>query len=196
MKKVILLSFLLLILAAGAITSGSFVNASPVLKDYDFTLKDYNGKEHKLSDYLDSKVVVVMFIATECPISNNYNERMVRIHNEYKEKGVAFIGINSNKQEDVDAIKQHAAENNFSFPVLKDVDNKIADNYSASVTPEVYVLDKNKNVLYHGRIDDSRSESGVKSKDLSNALDEILNGKPVTVTETKAFGCTIKRINS
>jgi len=161
----------------------------------NFKLKDFNGKEFQLSDFKDSKAIVVMYIATQCPISNDYNERMAKIYNDYKDKGIAFIGINSNKQESVEEVKQHAKDNNLQFVILKDDKNIIADKFKATVTPEVYVLNGNFEVLYHGRIDDSRKKDEVKSKDLSKALDQILNGEKVTTTKTKAFGCTIKRVD-
>ena len=164
-------------------------------KAEDFTLKDYNGKEYKLSDYKDSKAIVLIFVATQCPVSNAYNERMEKLYKDYKGKDVAFFGINSNKQESVEEIKEHAKEHNLNFVILKDVNNKIADKFGASFTPEVYVLNKDFDILYHGRIDDSRRESNVKTKDLRNALNEILDGKKVSVSETKAFGCTIKRVS-
>jgi peroxiredoxin len=161
----------------------------------NFKLKDYNGKEHSLSDYKDSKAIVIMFISTQCPVSNAYNSRMKDLYDKYKSKDVSFIGINANKTEDVETIKEHAEEHEFGFVILKDKGNKIADELDASVTPEIYVLNpSNFQILYHGRIDDSRSESNVTSKDLENALNEILSGKDVIIKRTKAFGCTIKRI--
>lgn len=166
-----------------------------IKKAENFKLKDYNGKEYQLSDFKDSKAIVIIFIATQCPVSNAYNSRMEKIYEEYKNKGVAFIGINSNKQESVEEVREHAKKNNLNFVILKDVNNVIADKFKASVTPEVFVLNSEFDVLYHGRIDDSRKEEDVKSEDLRNALNEILQGKKVTKTETKAFGCTIKRVN-
>jgi peroxiredoxin len=161
----------------------------------DFTLPDVNGKKHSLSDYKDSKVIVVMFIATQCPISNAYNSRMVDIYKKYKDKNITFIGINSNKQESIDEVKSHAEDNGFKFTVLKDDKNKIADMFRASVTPEIFILKPDGyTLLYQGRIDDSRDESDVDSRDLSKALDEILAGKAVSAAKTKAFGCTIKRV--
>lgn len=159
-----------------------------------FTLKDVEGKEYSLNDFLSKKYTVVMFIATQCPISNDYNERMVALYKDYAPKEIAFVGINSNKQEDVEEIKEHAAKNGFTFPVLKDWNNVVADAYGAQVTPEVFVLDGNATVLYHGRIDDSRNPSKIKTHDLREALDALLAGKPVPRAETKAFGCTIKRV--
>jgi len=108
---------------------------------------------------------------------------------------VAFIGINSNKQESVKEISEHAQEHGFKFTILKDQNNIIADKFDAQVTPEIYVLNSDYEVLYHGRIDDSQRENQVKSQDLRTTLDEILAGKKVSVTETKAFGCTIKRVS-
>jgi len=160
----------------------------------DFTLEDYNGVKHALSDFKSSKAIVLMFIATQCPVSNAYNERMEALQKDYAPKGVALIGINANKQESVQEIKNHAKEHGFTFTILKDWNNVVADKLGASVTPEIYLLNPNFDLLYHGRIDDSRRESSVASKDLRTALDLTLSGKPVQVRETKAFGCTIKRV--
>jgi peroxiredoxin len=160
----------------------------------NFTLTDYEGNNHSLSDYTESKVIVIMFIATKCPVSNDYNSRMEEIFNEYKDKEVSFLGINSNKSEDVSEIENHAKDNGLTFTILKDEKNIIADKFEASYTPEIYVLSNNFELLYHGRIDNSRRESDVNSSDLKSALDEILSGKEVSNPETKAFGCTIKRI--
>jgi peroxiredoxin len=161
----------------------------------NFSLPDVNGNKHSLKEFKDSKAIVVMFIATQCPISNAYNKRMAKLYNKYKEKNIAFIGINSNKQEGIEEIKNHAEENSLNFTILKDDKNKIADMFEASFTPEIYVLNSSTyEILYHGRIDDSRDESKVENTDLSNALDELLAGKKITVAKTKAFGCTIKRI--
>ena len=80
-----------------------------------FALKDVDGKEYTLSDFLSKRFTVIMFIATQCPISNDYNERMAALYNDYASKDIAFVGINSNKQEDIEEIKDHAAKNGFKF---------------------------------------------------------------------------------
>lgn len=184
------LSFLFLI-------SFNMNSALPLIKKVDsFTLKDYNGKQHSLSDYKDSKAIVLIFVATQCPVSNAYNSRMAELYEHYKNKDVSVIGINSNKAESVSEIKEHAAKNNLEFTILKDEGNKIADKLGASVTPEVYVLNNEFEIVYHGRIDDSRDKSSISEKDLSNALDEFLSGKKISKASTKAFGCTIKRVGS
>lgn len=188
-KKTFVLIFITLLTFAG-------VNALPgdITSIENFSLKDVNGKTHSLTDYSKAKAIVIMFISTQCPVSNAYNTRMVKIHETYKNKNIIFLGINSNKAEFVKEIKSHSADNNFEFPVLKDEKNIIADKFAASFTPEIYILDPKFNIVYHGRIDDSRDESAVTSNDLSRALDEILQGKKISVSKTKAFGCTIKRI--
>jgi len=160
----------------------------------DFTLTDYNGKSYTLSADKASKAIVIMFISARCPVSNSYNDRMSALYEDYLPKGILFIAINSNNQEDIKEVKEHAKEHKFPFRVLKDRGNKVADAYDAQVTPEIYVVNQKHELLYHGRIDNSRREDEVESKDLRNALDEILAGKPVIVAETKAFGCSIKRV--
>ncbi len=180
---------LLTILAASLLVAGDARK-----KVNDFTLEDYNGVKHSLADYKSSKAIVLMFIATQCPVSNAYNARMAELQKDYASKGIAFIGINSNKQESAEEVKDHAKKHGFEFPILKDWNNVIADKLEASVTPEIYVLNSGFEVLYHGRIDDSQRENRVASKDLRAALDLVLAGKAIEVEKTKAFGCTIKRV--
>jgi thiol-disulfide isomerase/thioredoxin len=136
---------------------------------------------------------VLIFIAVQCPVSNAYNERMEKLAQEYKDKGVAVIGINANSTEDAAAVKAHAAEKHLTFTILKDPGNKIADKLGAARTPEAYFLDANNKLLYHGRIDNSQNPDAIESNDLRQALDSALAGKPVDKPEAKAFGCSIKR---
>lgn len=160
----------------------------------NFSLNDYNGKNVSLTDFKSSKAVVLMFISTQCPVSNAYNERMAALYNDYNSKQITLLGINSNKAESPEDIKEHAQEHNFGFPILKDVKNVIADKLDANHTPEIFVLDPaSLKIVYHGRIDDAQREAKVTSQDLRKTLDEILAGKSVSVKETKAFGCSIKR---
>lgn len=178
-----------------------FAGDLPSLKIGDkapaFALKNYDGKEYNLSGLVkEHPLTVVMFIATQCPVSNAYNDRMEQLFEKYSVKGVGIVGINANKEEDVAAITAHAKEHGFKFPVLKDVKNVIADSYGAQVTPEIFVITKDGAVAYHGRIDDSRKAENVQSQDLALALDSLLAGRKPPKTETKAIGCTIKRVAS
>lgn len=161
----------------------------------DFSLTDYNGKKVKLTDFKEKKAVIVAFISTRCPVSNAYNGRMEEINKKYS-KMIPFIGINSNRAENIREIKEHAKKKGLNFPILKDEKNIIADKFKASFTPEIFVLDPSGKILYHGRIDDSRRADYVKKRDLENALNEIIEGKEISVKETKAFGCSIKRIKT
>ena len=176
-------------------TVSFYANNPEETKKYEnFSLYDYNNKIHSLEDYSNKKGIVILFISTQCPVSNAYNERMAELFDEYG-SNFEFFGINSNKNEDISKIKEHSKANNLDFVILKDSNNVIADKFEASFTPEVYVLNNDFLQLYHGRIDDSRREEEIEEKDLMNALNQILKGEEVTVKETKAFGCTIKRIN-
>jgi len=160
----------------------------------DFTLSDYNGKTYSLSDFKDSRAIVLMFISVQCPVSNAYNEKMNKLYENYNFKNITFIGINSNKTESIEDIKNHASDHNFKFIILKDWKNIIADKLDAQVTPEIFVLNTNFEIQYHGRIDDARSSGTAKNNDLNSALNEMLKDQNVTVTKTRAVGCTIKRI--
>ena len=163
----------------------------------DFTLPPAaGGAPVALEELLGkSKAVVVIFDATRCPYAIGYKGRVAEMGKEYAAKGVAFVTINSNKTEAAAEVAEDAKKNGFGFPVLKDEGNKVADLYAARKTPEVYVLSPAGTLLYHGRIDETHEDpKNVKSPDLRNALDAILAGKPVPAAETKAFGCSIKRV--
>ena len=159
-----------------------------------FKMKQATGQELDLGSLQGRKAYVLAFIATQCPVSNAYNTRMADFAKEYDAKGVAFIGINSNRQEPAAEVVDHAKKHGFTFPVLKDEGNAKADEFGAQVTPEVYVFDAGWTLRYHGRIDDDRSGSAVQSQDLKAAVDAVVAGQDVRLKETKAFGCTIKRV--
>ena len=181
------------VFASGARAEGEVVPVAIGSTIDDFTLPDADNKEHSLKSLAGKNGTVLIFIAVQCPVSNAYNERMAKLAEDYKAKGIAIIGINSNVAEDCAAVKAHAAEHKLSFPILKDAGNKIADKLGASVTPEAYFIDMNNKLLYHGRIDNARNPAQLETSDLRNALDAALAGKTIEKTEAKAFGCTIKR---
>lgn len=161
----------------------------------DFSLPRVdNGKMESVYGDRKQKATVVMFIATRCPVSNAYNERMRTLAQQYMPKGVRFVGINSNVIEPTQEVAEHAKQNGFPFPVLKDEGNKIADHFNAQFTPEIFVMDAKGVLRYHGRIDDSQNPANITSHDLRDTLDALLAGKNPPRAETKAFGCTIKRV--
>lgn len=190
----------LLVIALAAVSSigrpVADVPAAPAIGSVidDFKLSDANGKEHSLKSLMGAKGTVILFVATKCPVSNNYNERMEKLAQDYKAKGINVIGINSNFSEPAAEVKSHAAERGLTFPILKDEGNKIADKWGATRTPEAYVLDANMKLVYHGRIDNSQKVEGITSNDLRDALDELAAGKAISKTGAAAFGCTIKRV--
>ena len=159
----------------------------------DFTLPDADGKKHSLASLKGEKGTVLIFISTQCPVSNAYNERMEKLAQDYKSRGVAVVGINANKPESVDDIKAHAAQNKLTFTILKDAGNKVADQLGATNTPEVFFLDAAGKLVYRGRIDNSRSGESITNNDLRDAIDATLAGKPVANSFVRAFGCSIKR---
>ena len=159
----------------------------------DFSLPGTDGSTHTLNSLKGKNGSVLIFISVQCPVSNGYNKRMEALAQTYSERGINVIGINANATESADAVKAHAAEKHFTFAVLKDPGNKIADRLGATRTPEAYLLDGNNKLVYHGRIDNSRDESAVDSSELRDAMDALLAGKPIKKTTAMAFGCNIKR---
>jgi peroxiredoxin len=159
----------------------------------DFALPDADGKEHSLNSLKGKNGSVIIFVATKCPVSNAYNERMEKLAQDFKARGVNVIGINSNVAESAAAVKAHAAENKLTFPILKDPANKIADRLGATVTPEAYFLDAGNKLIYRGRIDNAKDAAQVNSSELRDAIEATLAGKPVAKTTANAFGCTIRR---
>jgi len=160
----------------------------------DFALKDTTGKAHSLKAYR-GQTVVIGFVGTKCPIANAYITRMNGIAAEYKARNVVFLGINSNVNEPLKLVKAHAAKSKYVFSILKDNSHVIADAYGAMVTPEMYIIDGDGVLRYHGRVDNASDEKRVERHDLRVALDEMLAGKPISKPDLKAFGCVIKRAN-
>jgi peroxiredoxin len=159
----------------------------------DFTLPDPDGQTHTLASLKGKQGTVLIFIATRCPVSNGYNERMEKLAQDYAARGVSVIGINANSTEPASEVKSHAAEKHLTFPILKDNGNHVADRLGAAHTPEAFLLDANNKLVYHGRIDNSLNPANVTANDLRDAIDALLAGRPIAKTEAKAFGCSIKR---
>lgn len=159
----------------------------------DFKSTDLSGKEQTLNTLKGKNATALIFISAQCPVVKDYVERISKLAADYSAQGVSVVGIYSNATESKDDIKAHAAANNFTFPVLRDSGNKIADQLGAERTPEVFLLDSANRLVYRGRIDNHRNITLVNTKDLRDAIDATLAGKPVVKTEAAAFGCTIKR---
>lgn len=163
----------------------------------DFRLKDTAGKVWSLEACKDKKAVVVLFIGTQCPINNAYMPRLAELHKEYAPKGVQFLAINANEHDTPKAIAEHAATHKLPFPVLRDENHLAADRLGAQRTPEAFVLDARRVLRYQGRIDDQFGIGFQRPqptrRDLVEAIEEILAGKPVSQAKTPVAGCIIAR---
>lgn len=164
----------------------------------DFSLPGIDGATHALSAHRgDKKAIVVMFICNHCPYVQSYEDRLIAMQREYAGRGVQFLGINSNDdsrypEDSFEEMVARAQMKGYNFPYLRDDTQETARAYHAVCTPEVFVVDQDLVLRYHGRIDDDREGENITSPDLRNALDALLEGRPVPVPETRAFGCSIK----
>jgi len=157
----------------------------------ELSLKDLDGNEFNLEKVLaqdDVKGVVFVFMSYQCPGSIAYDARYVEYATEFGKKGIKFVGVSSNFNDPVEAYKDYAAKKSYNFPVLKDMDNVIADRFSATVTPHAFLIDKKGVLCYKGAIDDNQKPELVKNKVLSGVIDEILSGKKNFIRVTREFG--------
>ncbi|RMA56790.1 thioredoxin family protein [Ulvibacter antarcticus] len=167
----------------------------------DFKLLNVDGKMVSLSDYKSAKGFIVIFTCNTCPYAVASEDRIIALDQEFKDKGFPVIAINPNNpsvqpDDTYELMKEKAKDKGFTFPYLFDAKDKVYAKYGASKTPHVYLLQKEEagNVVkYIGAIDDNvRSASLAKERFLANAINELLDGKPVSLKETKAIGCSIK----
>lgn len=166
----------------------------------EFTLDDYLGAAHSLSDWREKPATVVVFLGTECPLAKLYGQRLVEMAAKYQPQGVQFVGINSNRQDTLVEMAHYALVHKIEFPLLKDPDCRVADQFGATRTPEAFVLDDTQTIRYWGRIDDQYGVGYARGKpstsELAAALDQLLAGKPIATAQTTAVGCLISRPNS
>jgi thiol-disulfide isomerase/thioredoxin len=162
-----------------------------------FDLPGTDDRNHTLAE-LHGKLFVLIVSCNHCPYVIAYEPRMVALANEYGARGVDFVAVNANDatrypDDGLQPMKARAHERGFPFAYLRDDSQALVRTLGARFTPEVYVFDEAKKLRYHGRIDDNhRDPARVTSHDLKNALDALLDGKEPPVTETTAFGCSIK----
>lgn len=196
----------------GALISALFVNAIQEEPGYkvgdkvkDFKLKSTDDKVVSFKDFDKAKGFIVVFTCNTCPFAVAYEDRIIQLNKKYAVQGYPVIAINPNdiaKQpgDSFDNMKKRAAEKKFSFPYLYDETQETAKNFGATKTPHVYVLSKSGTeytVEYIGAIDDNTYKpEEIKTKYVEKALDELLQGKKVTESTTKAIGCSIKWKNS
>jgi len=165
-----------------------------------FRLSDPRGKSWSLADFDDHPIVVVVFMGTECPLMKLYTPRLAKMASDFDDQGVAFVGINSNQQDGLSEITHFAHSHKITFPILKDPGNRVADKFGATRTPEVFVLDVDRRLRYHGSIDDQYHYGIQRQKAdhdyLRNALTSLVAGRDIAIEQTDAIGCQIGRILS
>jgi len=145
----------------------------------------------------DGKLSVVFFTCNQCPYAKAFEPRLIEIAKAYEAKGVAFYAIDPNdearySEETMASMKDRAVSRGYPYPYLKDGDSSIARAYGARVTPHVYVVDPGGVVRYVGYVDNSARPEERTKTGLTDALDSLLANRPVAVTSTRAFGCSIK----
>ena len=199
-----------LALAAVLLTSAVQAANPPMLKvgakAPDFSLPGVDGKTYSLKDFADAKILVIIFTCNHCPTAQAYEQRIIKLNEDYKDKGVALAAISPNDplavrldelgytdlSDSFEEMKIRAKQRGYKFPYLYDGQTQsTAKAYGVVATPHVYIFDQERILRYVGRIDDSDVKT-VTSHDAANALDAMLAGKPVPVPETKVFGCSTK----
>jgi len=155
-----------------------------------------DGERYSLSSFQDKRLLVLLFISNGCPTVKACQDRMIRIQKDYSGKNVQLLALNSNNSylSPADTYAEmvlRVREKVFNFPYVKDEDRTVAKAYGAVCTPHVFLLDEERRLRYKGRIDDSRNPERVTVSDLRNAIDDVIENKPVRVSETTPFGCSI-----
>jgi peroxiredoxin len=194
----IVLCFLAAVTGGAAPSERDLVPPAIGAKVADVAMQDVSGHRRTLGEYKHKKVVVAVFVGTECPLANLYFPTLAEMQKHYADKGVQFLAINSNDQDSFADVVAHARERNLPFPVLKDSGHRAADAFGARRTPEAFLLDGNRIIRYRGRIDDQYGytyrRAAPTRTELRDAVEELLAGKPVARPESECEGCRIGRV--
>jgi peroxiredoxin len=199
--------FLLTVLAVADEPHPTLAVGSPAP---DFSLPGVDGQIHRLRDYANAKVLVIVFTCDHCPTAQLYEGRIKKIAADYKDKGVTLVAIQPNNPDAIrldelgytdvsDSLadmKIRAEYRHFNFPYLYDgATQKVANAYGPKATPHAFVFDQERKLRYEGHVDNNQRESLVKTQALRNAIDALLENKPVPVDHTGVFGCSTKWIS-
>jgi peroxiredoxin len=155
------------------------------------TFRESGGKAAHLAELLKSGPVTFVFVSTTCPVAKRYVERMKRLYQRYKAKGVHFFAVFPNTDETQESIRDYQERASLPFPTVRDVDAYLAQRLGATMTPQAFLIDTHSSLVYRGAIDDHRYESRVQETYLANALDACLAGRTIDLATTRALGCSI-----
>ena len=165
----------------------------------DFSLANVDGRILSLGDVTGAKGTVVMFICNHCPFVKHVAEELARLGRDYMPRGVGFAAISSNDvsthpADSPEQMVREAEERGYPFPYLYDETQEVAKAYRAACTPDVYLFDADRRLVYRGQLDPSRPGSGVPvtGSDLRGAIEALLAGKPAVTEQVPSLGCNIK----
>ncbi len=164
-----------------------------------FRLPDTTGKMVSLDDFQDAPAMLVIFMCNHCPFVVHVRDELARLAKEYQEKGVAIVGINANDvdnypDDNPEKMAEHVEKFGYTFPYLYDETQEVAKAYHAACTPDFFLFDKEKKLVYRGQLDGSRPGNNVPvtGEDLRAALNAVLEGKPIPENQNPSLGCDIK----
>lgn len=163
-----------------------------------FRLPDFDGKVSALDDFRDAPALVVAFICSHCPFVRHVRPELARFARDYQPQGVAVVAINSNDtqaypQDGPAGMAEEARSAGYTFPYLLDETQQVAKAYQAACTPDLYLFDRQRKLVYRGQLDSSRPGKGTPTgEDLRAACDALLSGKPISADQRPSIGCNIK----
>jgi peroxiredoxin len=163
----------------------------------DVKMQSVDGRSLSIADIRGSKGTLVVFTCNHCPWAKAWEQRLVELGNSYLEQGIGTIAINPNDpsvydDDSLESMKKRSEERGMKFPYVVDATSRVARAYGASKTPEVFLFDPSFVLVYYGAVDDNAEEPAKARPYLKEALDAVVAGKPVEVSQTKAMGCSIK----
>ena len=162
-----------------------------------FDLPGVDDRQYTLDQFADKVVLVVVFTCNHCPYAQAWEDRLIGLQRAYADQGVAFVAINANDPvkhpgDNFAAMQERAQSHAYPYPYLQDRPQTTARAYGAERTPEVFVFDRERTLIYHGTPDDNSEIEQVTQQYLRDAIEAALAGRPAPVAETRPVGCTIK----
>ncbi len=163
----------------------------------EFTLPGVDGRDHSLDDYRDAPILALVQSCNHCPYVQAWEGRLIAIQRDYADRGLRVVAISSNDvashpEDSLEQMQRRAREQGFTFDYVYDESQEIARTLGSERTPEVFLYDGDRRLVYHGAIDDNRDETVVTQRYLRDALDAVLAGQAPAVADTPPVGCTVK----